>query len=114
MKRPLKNTAVDRKTFALVLNEVERVGSEMSPCRLQFVAYLRHQAGSCSVRTCLHHGLLTVRKTESFFSVALKDAIFLTKYPRLSCDLHRMTSVWMVSCQPWLRHYKKAVFFYEG
>lgn len=52
-----------------------------------------------------------MRKTESFFSAALKDALFLTEYPGLSCDLCRMTFVPMVCCQPWLRHYKKAVIF---
>lgn len=82
MKHPLKNIGVDRKTFALVLNEVEQVGSEMSPCRPQFVAYLRHQAGSCSVRTCLHHGLLTVRKTESFFSAAFEKCYFSDRIPQ--------------------------------
>lgn len=75
----------------LVLNKVEQVGSELSPCPPQFVADMGHQPGSCSDRTCLHHGLLTVRKTESFFSVALKDAVFLAEYSGLSCDLHRMT-----------------------
>lgn len=36
---------------------------------------------------------------------------FLTKYPGLRCDVHRMTFVQTVRYEPWLCHHEKAGIF---
>lgn len=72
--------------------------------------------------TCVSPGLILLclylfasrasycKKNKVLF-MALKDAGFVTEYPGLSCDLHRLTSAWMVWCEPWLCHYKKSASF---